>query len=111
MYLNGSQPGSYASPVNGVAPVTSETSDGICLGNRASDSARGLNGRLADAAIWSAVLSADEIASLAKGFAPRRVRPQALVHDSRLIREVLDQRAGAAVSAASGTVVAHPRVY
>lgn len=40
------------------------------IGNRRSDSLRNWNGSLAEFAHWSRILSAEEIAALAKGFAP-----------------------------------------
>lgn len=54
-----------------------------CLGGAMSGSAiistaRQVDGDMADAALWSVELSANEIGSLAKGFTPRQVRPQSL---------------------------------
>lgn len=71
-----------------------------------------LNGRLADAAVWNVALSADEIASLAKGFKPTRVRPQSLVFYAPLIRDLNDLRGALPLTNNnSATVTDHPRVY
>ena len=70
------------------------------------------NGSIAEAGIWNAALTADEIASLSKGFPSRLVRPSALVFYSRLIRNVMDIRNGVALSElGTGTTVSdHPRI-
>lgn len=69
-------------------------------------------GNVAEIAVWNVTLTDDEIASLAKGFSPRRIRPQSLVFYAPLIREIQDLRKGLALTAVnSPTVSAHPRVY
>jgi hypothetical protein len=40
----------------------------------------GMNGRIAEAAIWTAALTDAEVLSLARGFSPKLVRPDALVN-------------------------------
>lgn len=70
------------------------------------------NGSIADVALWSADLTAAEVASYSKGFKPSRIRPQSLVFYAPLIREIRDWRAGRAVTNNnSATVANHPRVY
>ena len=46
------------------------------------------SGYIQAAAIWGDVLGSDEIVSLAKGFPPRRVRPQSLLIYAPTVREV-----------------------
>lgn len=71
-----------------------------------------VNGRLAEAAIWSVALTQDERRSLAAGFPPRRVRPQSLVFYAPLLRDVHDLRdARAYLTRGTPSVFAHPRRY
>lgn len=71
-----------------------------------------LAGSIAEVGVWSVALSAEEIASLAKGVACDHVRPQSLVFYAPLIREVVDLARGAVMSNVGGAVAAeHPRVY
>lgn len=69
-------------------------------------------GLLSEVAIWSAVLTAAEIVSLAKGFKPSRIRPQSLVFYAPLVRAVRDVKNNLALTV-TGTsyAAAHPRVY
>lgn len=69
-------------------------------------------GAIADVAVWNVALTDAEIASLAKGFSPRRIRPQSLVFYAPLLRNLQDLRRGLALTAVnSPTVANHPRVY
>ena len=69
-------------------------------------------GDIAEVGIWNVALTAAEIASLAKGFACDRVRPQSLVFYSPLIRDLVDLRGGRAITNNNtATVSTHPRVY
>jgi hypothetical protein len=71
-----------------------------------------LSGQGAEAAIWSVALSDAEIASLAKGFKPYRIRPQSLVFYAPLIRELIDVKGALAITNNNtATVERHPRVY
>lgn len=69
-------------------------------------------GAIAEVGVWNAALTADEIASLSKGFPCRLVRPSALVFYSRLIRNVMDIRNAATLSElGTGTTASeHPRI-
>jgi hypothetical protein len=68
-------------------------------------------GDIAEFAAWSSALTADEAASLSRGFSPRLIRPTALVSYMPLIREVQDLRGVNGAPTLSGTTVAaHPRV-
>jgi hypothetical protein len=71
-----------------------------------------LNNDVSSVAAWSAALTDDEIASLSKGFSPRRVRPQNLVIYAPLVREVIDiLRNGIALTDSGSSVAVHPRSY
>lgn len=69
-------------------------------------------GEIAEAAIWNVALTDAEVASLARGVSPLRVRPSALVFYAPLWRTVFDYRAAVSLTN-SGTTAAdtHPRRY
>jgi hypothetical protein len=70
------------------------------------------DGRIAEAAIWNATLTAAEINSLGKGFKPYRIRPQSLILYMPLVREIQDIRQARSITNNnSATVANHPRVY
>jgi hypothetical protein len=70
------------------------------------------NALIAEVCIWSVVLTDDEIVSLAKGFSPRKVRPQSIRFYSPLVRELQDLRNGLSITNGnSATVATHPRIY
>jgi hypothetical protein len=70
------------------------------------------NGQLAEVGVWSAALTAAEIASLAKGMTCDKVRPQSLVFYAPLVRNLQDVRGGLTITNNNGATVAnHPRVY
>ncbi len=69
-------------------------------------------GSIAEFGIWSAALTADEIASLAKGMTCDKIRPQSLVFYAPLVRDLIDQKGGLTITNNNGATVAnHPRVY
>lgn len=71
-----------------------------------------LDGRVGEVGIWSAVLTADEIASLAKGFACNKVRPQSLVFYAPLVRNLVDVRGGLAITNNNtATVSDNPAIF
>ena len=70
------------------------------------------NGRIAECGIWDAALTAAEIASLAKGMTCDKVRPQSLVFYAPLVRDLIDQKGGLAITNNNGATASnHPRVY
>lgn len=70
------------------------------------------NGSIAEVGIWNVALSAGEIVSLASGASPQLIRPQSLVFCAPLIRDLVDIRAGLALTNNNGATAAdHPRVY
>lgn len=103
---------------NGVAgaPVTASNPLSVnrtVIGARIASGALGFfaDGDIAEVGMWNAVLAADEIASLAKGFACRLVRPSALRFYSRLIRNPMDLSGGITLTNTGGATVAdHPRI-
>jgi hypothetical protein len=67
---------------------------------------------IAEAGIWNAALSPDEIASLAKGVTCDKIRPESLVFYAPLVRDLVDLRGGLAITNNNtATVANHPRVY
>jgi hypothetical protein len=72
----------------------------------------GLNGDLAELAVWNTNLNSDEINALSKGFKPFRIRPQSLWLYVPMIRNVQDLRSARTLTAnGSPTVSTHARVY
>jgi hypothetical protein len=70
------------------------------------------DGRIADVAVWNAGLTADEVASLAKGATCNLIRPQSLVFYAPLVRNLQDVRGGLTITNNNtATVANHPRVY
>jgi hypothetical protein len=83
------------------------------IGARTRSSTDGyFDGDLAECAIWNVALTAAEITALAKGFSPRRIRPQSLLFYAPLVRDIADFRAALALTNNNtATVSTHPRVY
>jgi hypothetical protein len=70
------------------------------------------DGLIAEVGIWSAALTAAEIASLAKGMTCDKVRPQNLVFYAPLVRNLIDAKGGLTITNNNAATVAnHPRVY
>jgi hypothetical protein len=106
--------------LNGGNSVTNTTSlspagvDRIRIGARFNGGIAGnfLNGQIAEVGIWSAALTAAEIASLAKGMTCDKVRPQSLVFYAPLVRDLIDAKGGRTITNNnSATVANHPRIY
>jgi hypothetical protein len=104
IYLNG---GSSATNTTSRTPTVSS----VIIGARFSTTAP-FNGDIAEVGIWNAALTAAEIASLAKGMTCDKIRPQNLVFYAPLVRDLIDQKGGLAITNNNGaTVATHPRVY
>lgn len=108
--------------VDGVPQATNTTSinvgtlDRTTIGMRVAASAAGLfwPGRIAEFAVWNATLTDAEIASLAAGAKPIRVRPASLRVYVPLPGEVspeINFIGTAATLTNAPTAIAHPRVY
>jgi len=70
------------------------------------------SGSIAEVAIWNAALTAEEIASLSKGFHPTLIRPASLQFYAPLIRAAQDLRGGLSIGElGTGTTGSdHPRI-
>lgn len=67
---------------------------------------------IAEVGLWSAALTAAEVASLASGFTCNQIRPQSLQFYAPLIRDLQDLRGGVSITNNNtATVAVHPRVY
>jgi urease beta subunit len=112
IYINGQN--SASSSIN--QALNFGLTHSVCLGARititASTADRYFPGQLADIAAWNVNLTAAEIASLAKGMTPDKIRPQNLVFYAPLVRNLQDVRGGLTITNNNGATVAnHPRVY
>jgi len=67
--------------------------------------------RIAECGIWNAALTVAEVASLAKGMTCDKIRPQSLVFYAPLVRDLIDQKGGLAITNNGATIATHPRVY
>lgn len=75
VYIDG---GSAATETTSITPGSAPTS--IAVGRFQSNAPSGyFSGRLAEVGVWSVGLNASEVAALARGISPRRVRPESLV--------------------------------
>jgi hypothetical protein len=84
----------------------------LTLGAGSTGTGAFFTGDMAEIGIWNAALTAAEIASLAKGMTPDKIRPQSLVFYSPLVRDLIDQKGGLTITNNNGATVAnHPRVY
>jgi hypothetical protein len=110
VYLDGGN--SATNTVNNTAtPTFTRIGIGIYF-NATSTPSSYLDGRLAEVGIWSAALTAAEVASLSKGMTCDKVRPQSLVFYAPLVRDLLDQKGGLVITNNnSATVSNHPRIY
>ena len=106
--------------IDGVSQGTSQlaiasqgTFTSIAIGARyATTLGNFFTGRIADAGVWGVALTAAEVASLAKGFACSRVRPQSLAFYAPLVRDLVDASRGLAITNNnSATVENHLRIY
>jgi len=70
------------------------------------------NANIAEVGVWNAALTAAEVASLAKGMTPDKIRPQNLVFYAPLVRNLINAKGGLTITNNNGaTVATHPRVY
>jgi len=107
-YLNG------AGNTDTVAAGSPISSPAVLIGARRLNGALGTyyTGQIAEVGIWNTDLTADEIASLAKGMTCDKVRPQSLVFYAPLVRDLIDAKGGLTITNNNtATVANHPRVY
>jgi hypothetical protein len=69
------------------------------------------NGKIAEVAIWNAVLTADEVMSLAKGVKPTSIRPQSLFAYVPLVRDVIEYKTGMTLANNATSPEVHTRRY
>lgn len=108
-YLDGGNSGSNATSIS---PSGIDRSNIAAFRNGTDPVVLHLDGRVAEAAIWSAALSAAEVASLGDGFAPPLIRPDALVAYWPLIRDGDKDRIGGfdLTAVNTPTVGSHPPI-
>lgn len=93
----------------GSMPALTQTNLG-----RISTAATGtLTGALAEVAVWSAALSDEEMISLARAWAPRRVRPQSLLEYWPLVGRESPEPGikGLSLTVSGAAAAEHPRIY
>lgn len=104
--------------INGAAGTANTTSvgtatpDRIVVGARLNSAfSQFTNGDIAEVGLWNGALTAAEIAGLAEGFSPAKMRAASLVYELRLIRTIQDIRRGLAMTNNNGVTIApHPRI-
>jgi hypothetical protein len=110
-YINGGSGGSNT----GSATLSNSGINSVLIGAQSNflfPATSHTSGLIAEVGIWSAALTADEIASLAKGMSCDKVRPQSLVFYAPLVRNLQDVRGGLTITNNNtATVTNHPRVY
>ena len=109
IYLDGAN-----SATNTTAANAAGASTEIFIGARRQNGAIAgyFGGDIAEVGIWNAALTADEVASLAKGMTCDKVRPQSLVFYAPLVRNLQDVKGGLTIANNNtATVANHPRVY
>lgn len=107
VYLNGGSNATDTTVVN--PPSIVRLSIGVISWNTPVNYA---NGRIAEVGVWNVALTAEEVASLAKGMSCDKIRPQSLVFYAPLVRDLIDVKGGLTITNNNtATVAAHPRVY
>ena len=104
---------SYVDGVMGTPSTVSVSPSGLnslFIGSR-SDYGFLYDGTLADAAIYNAALTQEEVTILSKGISPELVRPQNLKVYAPLIRETSAVAGGFSFTSASTFVFPQPRSY
>lgn len=109
-WLNGVNEATATSAISANKPVWLSILNEL-LSNGATVQSQFSNGEVAECAFWRAALTADEFNALAKGFSPRRIRPQSLVSYMPLVRITQDFKGIAWTEVNSPTVTDHPRVF
>jgi hypothetical protein len=110
MYVNG---GLQSPSFSGTIPSTTadvSNMEQFRIGRRV-DSNLWSTGSFAEIGMWQATLTAEEVASLAKGMTCDKICPQSLVYYTPLIRDIQDLARGMTLTDTNSTVANHPRVY
>ena len=69
------------------------------------------SGDFAEYGLWQEALSGADVAAIAKGMTPYKVRPDKLVSCIPLVRDIQDVRSRTVLTDTSTTVANHPRIY
>lgn len=70
------------------------------------------DGNLSEFGVWNVVLTDGEINSLAKGFSPKKIRPQSLKFYAPIVRNIADYIGNISLSNENtATVTTHNRIY
>lgn len=82
-------------------------------GGGLDSSSNWVDGEVAEYGYWNIPLTADEMASLGKGFRADRIRPQSLQFYAPCVRDLQDIRGGRTLvkQAGSDVITDHPRVF
>lgn len=108
IYFNGTEP-SYATTTNGATETAANST--WALGGLPVAAGNNWNGRLAEVGVWNRVLTAGEIALLARAFAPSFITPGLRFYCPVGGRSTEINRFGAASTTTVGTTyLEHPRV-
>lgn len=95
--------------------LSPSTLDRISLGAKINSGGTSayMSGMIAEFAVWNVALTDDEVAKLALGWRPSRIRPASLVWYNPLVRGLQEVVGGVSLteSASAPTVGAHPRVF
>lgn len=108
-YLDGGNSGTNTTNVTPSAAALNRTTIGTQWRNQVREAFFG--GLVAEVGIWNVALDAAEIASLARGFKPTKIRPNALLFYAPIIREIADYARGITLSQVATTVATHHRRY
>ena len=114
VYLNGTQDATVGGLSAAAAnDVYADLLALITHGGTLEGSSNWTDGEVAEYAYWNTALSADETASLGKGFRADRIRPQSLQFYAPCVRGLQDIRGGRTLVKQAGTDVPsdHPRVF
>lgn len=99
----------FAAPTGSVV----NNADAYMLGNRSADD-RTWDGRLAEFAVWDAILTPAEMAALGQGVSPLLIRPQSLVSYVPLLggqSPEPDWKIAGGATVSGATAATHPRVF
>lgn len=113
VYLNGVLDGtSAAGPAGSNQPAFASVLGSVLSGGGYDSAGAFPTGEVAEIGYWNAVLDADEITSLAKGFRPPKVKPAKLEVYFPAVRSLHElKKGGASVINGSLVVSDHPRVF
>jgi len=92
----------------------SNTMARVAIASRLRSNIYGNNwdGKIADAAVWTAALNDDQLNSLYRGVKPTSISPESLLFYAPFVRDLVDVSGGSSfITAGAPTVFPHPRRY